>query len=194
LFFLLLFVGRDTLGIFRVHQFEKVEQFAICRPEESWDILEDMITNSRDFYQELGLPYRVVNIVSGELNNAAAKKYDLEAWFPAGKAYRELVSCSNCTDYQSRNLEIRLRSPQVAGQESTKDYVHLLNATMCATERALCCVLENWQDEQGVVVPPCLRPYMCGIEHIPFTKMFDKKGKVVDLPAKMDVSMASEDA
>ena len=78
-----------------------------ARPEESWDMLEEMITNSQEFYEALGLPYRVVNIVSGELNNAAAKKYDLEAWFPGGKAYRELVSCSNCTDYQSRNLEVR---------------------------------------------------------------------------------------
>jgi seryl-tRNA synthetase len=103
--------GRDTLGIFRVHQFEKVEQFVIASPEgdASWKIFEEMLTNAEEFYQGLGLPYRVVNIVSGELNNAAAKKYDLEAWFPASAAHRELVSCSNCTDYQSRRLEVRVR-------------------------------------------------------------------------------------
>ncbi|KAL6774475.1 TSS2 [Auxenochlorella protothecoides x Auxenochlorella symbiontica] len=94
--------GRDTLGIFRVHQFEKVEQFVITSPAEdaSWRAFEEMITNSEEFYASLDLPYRVVNIVSGELNNAAAKKYDLEAWFPASQTYRELVSCSNCLDYQ----------------------------------------------------------------------------------------------
>jgi seryl-tRNA synthetase len=88
--------------VHRIHQFEKVEQFVICSPEGdvSWQMMDEMLGNAEDFYQELGLPYRVVNIVSGELNNAAAKKYDLEAWFPASKTFRELVSCSNCTDYQ----------------------------------------------------------------------------------------------
>lgn len=86
----------------RIHQFEKVEQFCIASPEgdASWDMMDEMLTNAQEFYQALGIPYRVVNIVSGELNNAAAKKYDLEAWFPASKTFRELVSCSNCTDYQ----------------------------------------------------------------------------------------------
>lgn len=101
--------GRDTLGIFRVHQFEKVEQFVLTSADgdESWAMQEEMIKNSEEFYQALGLPYRVVNICSGALNNAAARKFDLEAWFPASKTYRELVSCSNCTDYQSRRLEVR---------------------------------------------------------------------------------------
>ncbi|KAL5989224.1 hypothetical protein ACLOJK_010114 [Asimina triloba] len=101
--------GRDTLGIFRVHQFEKVEQFCITSPNgnDSWDMHEEMLKNSEDFYKELNIPYRVVSIVSGALNDAAAKKYDLEGWFPASKTYRELVSCSNCTDYQARRLEIR---------------------------------------------------------------------------------------
>ncbi|KAF2310175.1 hypothetical protein GH714_007068 [Hevea brasiliensis] len=101
--------GRDTLGIFRVHQFEKVEQFCITSPNgnDSWDMHEEMIKNSEDFYKMLNIPYQVVAIVSGALNDAAAKKYDLEAWFPASQTYRELVSCSNCTDYQSRRLEIR---------------------------------------------------------------------------------------
>ncbi|CAN6449457.1 unnamed protein product [Victoria cruziana] len=101
--------GRDTLGIFRVHQFEKVEQFCVTSPNgnDSWDMHEEMIKNSEDFYKELNIPYQLVAIVSGALNDAAAKKYDLEGWFPASKTYRELVSCSNCTDYQSRRLEIR---------------------------------------------------------------------------------------
>jgi|Transcript_330 seryl-tRNA synthetase len=91
--------GRDVWGIFRVHQFEKVEQFIYCAPDESWNELEKMISTSEKFYQALGLAYQVVNIVSGELNDAAAMKYDLEAWFPGYDAFRELVSCSNCTDY-----------------------------------------------------------------------------------------------
>lgn len=92
--------GRDMWGIFRVHQFEKVEQFVITEPEKSWEMLESMIETSEEFYQSLGLPYRVVAIVSGALNLAAAQKYDLEAWFPFQGAYKELVSCSNCTDYR----------------------------------------------------------------------------------------------
>eukprot|EP00249_Psilotum_nudum_P013410 c24313_g1_i1 orf=192-1334(+) len=101
--------GRDTLGIFRVHQFEKIEQFCVTSPldNKSWEMHEEMLRNSEEFYQQLGLPYQVVEIVSGALNDAAARKYDLEAWFPSSKTYRELVSCSNCTDYQSRRLEIR---------------------------------------------------------------------------------------
>jgi seryl-tRNA synthetase len=99
--------GKDVWGIFRIHQFEKVEQFIICAPEDSWRIHDEMINASEEFIQSLELPYRVVNIASGALNDAAAKKYDLEAWFPGYGEYRELVSCSNCTDYQSRALEIR---------------------------------------------------------------------------------------
>lgn len=102
--------GKDTWGIFRVHQFEKIEQFCITRPEDSWQMLEDMIHLSEEFYKSLKLPYRVISIVSGALNDAAAKKYDLEAWFPGYDNYRELVSCSNCTDFQSRNLGIRCGS------------------------------------------------------------------------------------
>ena len=102
-----------------------------------------MIGISEAFYQSLGLPYQVIAIVSGALNNAAAKKYDLEAWFPYQQEYKELVSCSNCTDYQARALEIRYGSKQVT--DSRKKYVHALNSTLCATERALCCLLENYQ-------------------------------------------------
>jgi len=178
--------GRDTLGIFRVHQFEKVEQFCVTTPKgnESWDMMEEMLANSEAFYQALGLPYQVVNIVSGELNNAAAKKYDLEAWFPASQTFRELVSCSNCTDYQSRRLEVRLRSKQGPKDDANqKEYVHLLNSTLSATERALCCILENYQTPEGVAVPEFLQPHMCGVTFLPFQKLFDKKGKLVDRPA-----------
>lgn len=94
-------------GIFRIHQFEKIEQFVLARPEDSWAMQEEMIATSEEFMRALGLPYQVINIVSGALNDAAAKKYDLEAWFPGYNAYRELVSCSNCTDFQARNLEVR---------------------------------------------------------------------------------------
>jgi seryl-tRNA synthetase len=105
-------------------------------------MLEEMIKMAEEFYKNLELPYRVVNIVSGELNDAAAKKYDLEAWFPGYGTFRELVSCSNCTDFQSRGLDVRLQ----LGKEKTgkdKAYVHMLNATLCATERTMCCIIEN---------------------------------------------------
>lgn len=104
-----------------------------------------MISTSEEFYQSLGLPYQIVAIVSGALNNAAAKKYDLEAWFPFQGEYKELVSCSNCTDYQCRELEIRYGVKKQT--DVRKEYVHALNSTLCATERALCCVLENYQKE-----------------------------------------------
>ena len=144
--------GRDVWGIFRVHQFEKVEQFCLTAPDKSWEMHQEMIAIAEDFYKQLELPYRVVNIVSGDLNDAAAKKYDLEAWFPGYNAFRELVSCSNCTDFQSRGLEVRF------AQKNTKDkiYVHMLNATLCATERTMCCILENNQTEEGVRVPKVL--------------------------------------
>ena len=147
--------GRDVWGIFRIHQFEKVEQFIYCDPEESWNELDKMIENSEAFYQGLELPYQVINIVSGELNDAAAKKYDLEAWFPGYNAYRELVSCSNCTDYQARGLEVRYRSAATKNNEE-KQYVHMLNGTMCATQRTMCCILENNQTPDGVKIPAAL--------------------------------------
>jgi seryl-tRNA synthetase len=138
--------GKDAWGIFRVHQFEKVEQFVITDPEKSWEMFDEMIGYSEEFYKSLGIPYRVVAIVSGALNNAAAKKYDLEAWFPFQGEYKELVSCSNCTDYQSRNLNIRYGA--VSQTDGMKKYIHCLNSTLCATERALCCIMENYQTEE----------------------------------------------
>ncbi|KAL8595160.1 Serine--tRNA ligase, cytoplasmic [Nucella lapillus] len=164
--------GRDTRGIFRVHQFEKVEQFCITAPTDnkSWEMFDEMIGNAEDFTKSLGIPYRVVNIVSGELNNAAAKKLDLEAWYPGSGAFRELVSCSNCTDYQSRRLRIRYGQTKKMGQEVP--YVHMLNGTMCATTRVICAILENNQTEDGVIVPEAIRPFMPpGLnEKIPFVK------------------------
>jgi len=164
--------GRDTRGIFRVHQFEKVEQFVLTSPEDnkSWEMFQEMIDNAEFFNKSLGLPYRVVNIVSGELNNAAAKKLDLEAWFPGSGAYRELVSCSNCLDYQSRRLQIRYGQTKKMGQEAS--FVHMLNATLCATTRTICAILENYQEEDGVVVPEILRKFMPPgyDEKIPFVK------------------------
>lgn len=165
--------GKDAWGIFRVHAFEKIEQFCLTEPEKSWEEFDRMIGLSEEFYQSLGLPYRVVGIVSGELNNAAAKKYDLEAWFPFQKEYKELVSCSNCTDYQSRNLEIRCGIKQQNQQD--KKYVHCLNSTLSATQRALCCILENYQTEDGLKVPEVLRKYIPGEpEFIPFVKELPK--------------------
>ena len=157
--------GRDTWGIFRVHQFEKVEQFVLTVPEKSWEMFDSMIAASEEFYQSLGLPYRIVGIVSGALNNAAAKKYDLEAWFPNFGEYKELVSCSNCTDYQSRSLEIRCGMKKMGDRE--KKYVHCLNSTLTATERTLCCILENYQTEDGLRIPEVLQRYI-GTDFVPF--------------------------
>lgn len=154
--------GKDTLGIFRVHQFEKIEQFCITSPHngESWKMLEEILKTSEEFYQSLGIEYRVINIVSGSLNSAATKKYDLEAWFPISQSFKELVSCSNCTDYQSRNIECLMGAPVNTGEEKIKNYVHMLNATLCAVTRTMCCICETHQTENGVKVPDVLVGYM----------------------------------
>ncbi|XP_061830006.1 serine--tRNA ligase, cytoplasmic [Nerophis lumbriciformis] len=152
--------GRDTRGIFRVHQFEKIEQFVYASPHDnkSWEMFDEMIETAEDFYKSLGIPYRIVNIVSGALNHAASKKLDLEAWFPGSSAFRELVSCSNCTDYQARRL--RIRYGQTKKMMDKAEFVHMLNATMCATTRVMCAILENYQTEEGIVVPEKLREFM----------------------------------
>ncbi|KAJ1653382.1 Cytosolic seryl-tRNA synthetase [Dispira simplex] len=165
--------GKDTWGIFRVHQFEKIEQFVLTEPEKSWEMFDEMIATSEAFFQTLGLPYRVMAIVSGALNNAAAQKFDLEAWFPFQGEYKELVSCSNCTDYQSRRLEIRCGTKKMGDRE--KRYVHCLNATLCATERALCCLLENYQTPEGLKIPEPLQPFMGGVDFVPYTKPAPKR-------------------
>ena len=152
--------GKDTLGIFRVHRFEKIEQFIFCKPENSNELQEELISNAEKIYKNLKIPYRVVSIASGELNDMAAKKYDLEAYFPASKTYRELVSCSNCTDYQARKLNIR---SGILGDKSSFQILHTLNSTAIATERTICCILENYQQADGTVkIPEVLIPYMNG--------------------------------
>lgn len=174
--------GRDTRGIFRVHQFEKVEQFVLTSPHDnaSWQMMDEMIGNAEQFCQDLGIPYRVVNIVSGALNHAAAKKLDLEAWFGGSGAFRELVSCSNCLDYQARRLLVRYG--QTKKMNEAVSYVHMLNATMCAATRVICAILETHQTETGVRVPEVLRKYMPDEwqEEIPFVK-----------PAPIDVEQAA---
>eukprot|EP00979_Chaetoceros_neogracilis_P003977 scaffold695_cov279-Chaetoceros_neogracile.AAC.3 len=168
--------GRDIRGIFRVHQFEKIEQFCLTIDdfEESEREQKRMLAAAEDFYQSLGFPYRVVCLVSGELNDAAVKKYDLEAWFPGQQAYRELVSCSNCTDYQARGVGTRCGvkkgKSDVDAMKDRASFVHMLNSTLCATGRGICCLLENYQTEDGVKVPEVLQPYMGGIEFMPFKR------------------------
>ena len=144
--------GRDVWGIFRVHQFEKVEQFIYSDPKKSWEEFDKMVNSSELFLQGLNLPYQVINIASGALNDAASMKYDIEAWFPGYGEFRELVSCSNCTDYQSRALECRYALKNC----EDKLHVHMLNGTLCATERTMCCILENYQTPEGVKIPEVL--------------------------------------
>ena len=151
--------GKDTLGIFRVHQFEKIEQFVYTTPEESKKAHEKLLKVTEEIYQKLGLHYQVVAIVSSALNDNAAIKYDLEAWFPGSNTYRELVSCTNCTDYQARKTKTRFGK---AGSGDAQT-LHTLNSTAIATERTICCLLENYQQEDGSVkVPDVLVPYMGG--------------------------------
>jgi len=157
--------GKDTKGIFRVHQFHKVEQFIFCLPEESWDWHERLMENVERLWQGLGLPYRIVNICTGDLGIVAAKKYDLEVWMPAQGRYREMVSCSNCTDWQSYRLEIRFAEER--GKPS-KGFVHTLNSTAIATTRAITAIIENNQLPDGrVEVPKVLRKYLEPIEAAP---------------------------
>lgn len=156
--------GLDTKGLFRVHQFHKVEQFVFCRPEDSWTIHEELLANAEEIYTLLGIPYRVVNICTGDIGTVAAKKYDIEAWMPRESAYREVVSCSNCTSYQAVRANIRVRD---AHDFESKRYAHTLNSTAVATSRTIRAILEHYQEEGGKVrVPPVLRQYMNGIEYL----------------------------
>ncbi len=150
--------GKDTKGIFRVHQFNKVEQFVFSHPDESWKIHEELNGNIEEFFQKLGIPYRVVNVCTGDIGIVAAKKYDLEAWMPGQGQYREAGSCSNCTSYQATRLNIKYRLKK-GGTE--KGYPHTLNSTMMANPRAIVAILENFQREDGSVqIPKALHKYL----------------------------------
>jgi len=156
--------GKDTKGIFRTHQFNKVEQFVFCKPEDSWEIHEQLLHNAEELVQKLGLPYRVVNVCTGDIGTVAAKKYDIEAWMPAQNGYREVISCSNCTDYQARRLKIKYREKE---GEPPKGFVHTLNSTAIATGRTIVAILENYQQEDGsVIIPEALREFMGNKEKI----------------------------
>ena len=147
--------GKDTRGIFRVHQFDKVEMFSFVEPERSWEEHELLLAREEELIQGLELPYRVMNVCTGELGASAAKKYDIEVWLPGQQRYRELTSCSNTTDYQARRLECRVR-----GEEGNRP-VHTLNGTACAVGRTLIAILENHQQEDGSVrIPDVLHPYL----------------------------------
>jgi seryl-tRNA synthetase len=148
--------GKDLGGMFRVHQFDKVEMFVFATPETSWDVHEQMVSVQEDLVAALELPYRVVNVAAGDLGGSAAKKYDLEVWLPGQARYRELTSCSNCTDYQARRLQTRVR--RSAGE---LEVVHTLNGTATAISRTLIAIMENHQQRDGsVALPKVLHPYL----------------------------------
>jgi seryl-tRNA synthetase len=155
--------GKDMKGIFRVHQFEKVEQFVYSRPDDSWEEHDKMLTIAEEFYEKIGIPYRTVLLCSADLGKISAKTYDIEAWMPGQSAYREIVSCSNCTDYQARRLNIRFRDKT---NEETR-FVHTLNSTLVATERTMVSIMENYQTSNGdVEIPDILRKYMGDLKKI----------------------------
>ena len=156
--------GKDTRGIFRTHQFNKIEQFIFCKPEDSPKLLEELLENAERILQKLGLAYQVVNVCTGDIGMVAAKKYDIEAWMPAQNGYREVVSCSNCTDYQGRRLGIKYREKEGA---PPKGFVHTLNSTAIATGRTIVALLENNQNQDGTInIPEVLRKYMGNREKI----------------------------
>lgn len=159
--------GKDTKGIFRVHQFHKVEQFVYARPEESWEWHEKLLQNAEEIFQALEIPYRIVNICTGDLGYVAAKKYDIEAWMCAQGKFREVVSCSNCTEWQARRLNIRFRDKT----NEKPRFVHTLNSTAIATSRAIVAILENFQEEDGTVrIPKVLWDYTGFKEILPVEK------------------------
>ena len=149
--------GRDQKGIFRVHQFEKVEQFAFTRPEDSWQEHERMLSIAEEFYQKIEIPYRIMLLSSGDLGKVSAKTYDLEAWMAGQKNYREIVSCSNCLDFQARRLKIRFRDRT----DEQPQYLHSLNSTLVATTRTMVAIIENFQTKDGhIAVPKVLQKYV----------------------------------
>lgn len=153
--------GKHTRGLFRVHQFNKLEMYAYTLPEQSVEAHEKILAVEEEIYQDLGIPYRVINIASGDLGAPASKKYDIEYWSPVDGKYREITSCSNCTDYQARNLNIRVR--RASGELQV---VHTLNGTAVSLARCLVAVLENFQSGENLIIPGVLRPFMGGREEI----------------------------
>lgn len=153
--------GKHTRGLFRVHQFNKLEMYAYTLPEQSVEVHEKILAVEEEIYQELGIPYRVINIASGDLGAPASKKYDIEYWSPVDGSYREITSCSNCTDYQARNLNIRVRR-----ENGDLQVVHTLNGTAVSLARCLVAAIENFQDGEDLVLPKVLQPYMNGRERI----------------------------
>ena len=150
--------GKHTRGLFRVHQFNKLEMYAFALPEKSQEIHQQILEIEEEIWQELGIAYRIINIAAGDLGAPAAKKYDIEYWSPVDENYRELTSCSNCTDFQARNLNIRVRR-----KDGTIDVLHTLNGTAVSLARSLVVILENYQNSDGTLaVPEVLRPYMGG--------------------------------
>jgi seryl-tRNA synthetase len=155
--------GKDMKGIFRVHQFEKVEQFVFVDPNESWKEHDRLLETTEKFYEILEIPFRTIILCSGDLGKVSAKTYDIEAWFPAQNAYREICSCSNCTDYQSRSLKIRFRNNP---NEETA-LVHTLNSTLVAIQRTMVAIIENYQTPKGTIkIPSALQKYMNNKEEI----------------------------
>jgi seryl-tRNA synthetase len=156
--------GRESRGLYRVHQFTKAEMFILCREEESEAMHESIREQEESLLQALGIPYRVVNVCAGDLGAPAAKKYDIEAWMPGRAAYGEVTSCSNCLDYQSRRLGIRYRPEAKASPR----FVHMLNGTALAISRTLIAIYENYQREDGsIAIPEVLHPYTAGCTVIP---------------------------
>ena len=154
--------GRDTRGLIRMHQFDKVEMVQLVSPETSWDALEEMVGHAEKVLQLLGLPYRVITLCTGDMGFSAAKTYDLEVWLPAQNTYREISSCSNCADFQARRMQARMR-----GADGKPVLLHTLNGSGLAVGRTLVAVLENYQQADGrIEVPQVLRPYMGGLTHI----------------------------
>ena len=153
--------GKHTRGLFRVHQFNKLEMYAYTLPEQSVEVHEKILAVEEEIYQELGIPYRVINIASGDLGAPASKKYDIEYWSPVDGSYREITSCSNCTDYQARNLNIRVRR-----ENGELQVVHTLNGTAVSLARCLVAAIENFQDGEDLVLPKILQPYMNNRERI----------------------------
>lgn len=149
--------GRDQKGIFRVHQFDKIEQFVFCRPEDSWKEHERMLSVAEEFYQKLEIPHRIMLLSSGDMGKVSAKTYDIEAWMAGQNAFREIVSCSNCLEYQARRLKIRFRDRT---NESTQ-YLHTLNSTLVATSRVMVAIMENFQTKDGhIIIPKILQKYV----------------------------------